>query len=70
MNQIINKLKAVNFTTDLIDTSIHKNLKIVPILSWYFDPKTKVQIKVLEFINLKGETFEILSSYISLKHNN
>ncbi|KAL4098108.1 hypothetical protein QTP88_022777 [Uroleucon formosanum] len=64
MNQIIDELKAVNFATIIIDTSNHKNLKIVPILIRYFDPKTGVQIKVLEFTNLKGETSDILSSYI------
>ncbi|KAL4131790.1 hypothetical protein QTP88_009047 [Uroleucon formosanum] len=64
INQIIDELKAVNFATIMIDTSNHKNLKIVPILIRYFDPKTGVQIKVLEFTNLKGETSDILSSYI------
>lgn len=64
MDQIIDELKAVNFATIMIDTSNHKNLKIVPILIRYFDPKTGVQIKVLEFTNLKGDTSDILSSYI------
>lgn len=64
MDQIIDELKAVNFATVMIDTSNHKNLKIVPILIRYFNPKTGVQIKVLEFTNLKGETSDILSSYI------
>lgn len=48
----------------MIDTSSHKNLKIVPILIRYFDPKTRDQIKVLKFKNLKEETLDILSSYI------
>ncbi|VVC27326.1 Ribonuclease H-like domain [Cinara cedri] len=64
MDQIIDELKAVNFATVMIGTSNHKNLKIVPIFIRYFDPKTGVQIKVLEFTNLKGETSDILSSYI------
>jgi len=64
MDQIIDELKAINFATVMIDTSNHKNLKIVHILIRYFNPKTGVQIKVLEFTNLKGETSDILSSYI------
>ncbi|VVC27179.1 Hypothetical protein CINCED_3A013232, partial [Cinara cedri] len=64
MDQIIDELKAVNFATVMIGTSNHKNLKIVPILIRYFNPKTGVQIKVLEFTNLKGETSDMLSSYI------
>ncbi|VVC35789.1 Hypothetical protein CINCED_3A001819 [Cinara cedri] len=64
MDQIIDELKAVNFATVMIDTSNHTNLKIVPILIRYFNPKTGVQIKVLEFTNLKGETSDMLSSYI------
>jgi hypothetical protein len=46
MDQIIDELKAVNLATIMIDTSNQKNLKIVPILIRYFDPKTEVQIKV------------------------
>jgi len=64
MDRIIDELKAVNFVTVMIDTSNHKNLKIVPTLIRYFDPKTGAQIKVLEFTNLKRESSDILSSYI------
>jgi len=63
MDQIIDKLKAVNFATVLVDNSNYKNLKIVAILIRYFDPKTGVQIKALKFINLKGKTLVIFSSY-------
>jgi len=59
MDQILDKLKAVNFVTVMIDTSNHKNLRTVPILIRYFDSKTRVQIKVLEFTNLKGKTSDI-----------
>jgi len=61
---VIDEIKAVNFATIMIDISNHKNLKIVPVVIRYFDTKTGVHIKVLEFTNLKGETSDILSSYI------
>jgi len=48
----------------MVDTSNHKNLKLVPILIRYFNPQEGVKIKVLEFMNLKGETSNILSDYI------
>jgi len=64
MNQIIHRLKTVNFAILIIDTLNHKNLKIVLIIIRYFDLKTRIQIKVLEFINLKGNSLDILSSYI------
>jgi len=37
IDQIIDELKAVNFATIMIDTSNHKNLKLVPILIRYFE---------------------------------
>jgi len=64
MQQICNELKSTKFATIMIDTSNHKNLKIVPILIRYFNLKTGVQIKVLEITNLKGETADILTNYI------
>jgi hypothetical protein len=48
----------------MIDTSNHKHLKLVPILIQYFDTNVGVQIKVLEFTNLKRETSNILSFFI------
>lgn len=38
--------------------------KIVPILIRYFKPNSGIQIKVFEVTNLKGETANILSTYI------
>ncbi|VVC39435.1 Hypothetical protein CINCED_3A009050 [Cinara cedri] len=63
MDQIIDQLKAVNFATFTIDTSNHKNFKIVLILIRHFDPKLGVHIKVLEFTNLKGETSDKFPFY-------
>ncbi|XP_025410915.1 uncharacterized protein LOC112683919 [Sipha flava] len=64
IQQMLDELKSVKFLTIMVDTSNHKNLKLVPILIRYFNPQEGVKIKVLEFMNLKGETSNILSDYI------
>ncbi|XP_060835436.1 uncharacterized protein LOC132929545 [Rhopalosiphum padi] len=64
MQQIYKEIENINFATIMIDTSNHKNLKIVPILIRYFKPNSGIQIKVFEVTNLKGETANILSTYI------
>ncbi|XP_026819093.1 uncharacterized protein LOC113557737 [Rhopalosiphum maidis] len=64
MQQICKEIENINFATIMIDTSNHKNLKIVPILIRYFKPNSGIQIKVFEVTNLKGETANILATYI------
>jgi hypothetical protein len=61
MEQVLEELKNTKFATLMVDTSNHKNLKLVPILIRYFNPQEGVQIKVLEFTNLQGETADILT---------
>jgi hypothetical protein len=63
MQQICYELKSAKFATIMIDTLNHKNLKVVPILIRYFNPKTGMQIKMLKMTNLKGETVDILTNY-------
>ncbi|CAI6349856.1 unnamed protein product [Macrosiphum euphorbiae] len=48
----------------MIDTSNHMNLKIVPILKRYFKINSGIHINIFEVTNLKGETANILSTYI------
>lgn len=48
----------------MVDTSNRTNLKLVPILIRYFNPLEDVKIKVLEFMNLKGERSITLTDYI------
>jgi len=64
MQQICKELENMHFAIIMIDTSNHKNLKIVPILIRYLNPNLGVQIKVFEVTNLKGEIVDILSNYI------
>lgn len=64
MEQVLEELKNNKFATLMVDTSNHKNLKLVPILIRYFNPQEGVQIKVLGFTNLQGKTADILTKYI------
>lgn len=48
----------------MIDTSNHKNLKIIPNLIRYFNSNFGTQIKNFEVKNLKGETTNILLNYV------
>jgi hypothetical protein len=48
----------------MVDTSNHKNLKLVPVLIQYFTPEKRVQTKVTEFNNLKAEMADVLMTYI------
>jgi hypothetical protein len=43
----------------VVDTSDHKS-----VLVRYFFPRKSVQTKVIEFHNLKGETADVLTTYI------
>jgi hypothetical protein len=47
----------------MADTSNHNNLKLVPVLLQYFTPEKRVQIKEIEFHNLKDETADVLTTY-------
>jgi hypothetical protein len=47
----------------MVDTSNYKSLKLVPVLFRYFIPRKGVQITVMEFHNLKGETADVLTTY-------
>jgi hypothetical protein len=48
----------------MVDTSNHKSLELVPVLVQYFIPRKGVQTKVIEFHNLKGETADVLTTYM------
>lgn len=61
---IKNQLNAANFVTVMIDSSNHKDLKIVPLLVRYFLPETGVKTVIIEFTDLPGETALQLTNYI------
>jgi hypothetical protein len=62
MQQILEQQESVKYLTVTVDTSNHKNLKLVPFQ--YFTPEKRVQTKVTEFLNLKGEMADVLMTYI------
>jgi hypothetical protein len=64
MQQILEEMESVKYLTVMVDTSNHKNLKLVPVIVRYFTPEKRVQTKVIEFHNLKGETTHVLMTYI------
>jgi hypothetical protein len=64
MQQILEELETVKYTSVMVDTSNHKSLKLVPVLVQYFIPRKGVQTKVIEFHNLKGETADVLTTHI------
>jgi hypothetical protein len=64
MQQNLEELESVKYLTVMVDTPNHKNLKLVPVLVQYFAPEKRVQTKVIEFHNLKGEVADVLTIYI------
>jgi len=65
MQQIYDELKSEKFAIIMIDaTWNHKHLKVLLILIRYFNPKTRIQIHILEITNLKDGTTDILTNYI------
>lgn len=46
------------------DASNHGNIKMIPIVVRYFIPTIGIQVKLLEFSTVKGESSEIISSLI------
>jgi hypothetical protein len=63
MQQIFEELGSMKYLTVMLDTSKHRNMKLVPVLIRYFTPEKRVQTKVSEFHNLKGETAHVLTTH-------
>lgn len=57
-------LSNANFVSILIDSSNHKDLKMIPLLVRYFSPDSGLQTIILEFTDLPGETAEELTNYV------
>ncbi|CAI6377793.1 unnamed protein product [Macrosiphum euphorbiae] len=57
-------LSNANFVSILIDSSNHKDLKMIPILVRYFSPDSGLKTIILEFTDLPGETAEELTNYV------
>lgn len=64
MSELGKDLEKVNYITMYTDSSNHNSTKLFPLLIRYFDFKTGVQVKVLDFQEKFGENSDIVSSYI------
>jgi len=59
------ELSKCNFISVLTDSSNHHSQKMVAVMIRYFIPNEGVKTKILEFDELSGETFLLLTDYIS-----
>jgi hypothetical protein len=65
MQQILEELGTIKYISVIVDTSNYKGSKLVPVLvRYFFFPRKGFQTKVVEFHNLKGETVDMLTTYI------
>jgi hypothetical protein len=70
VEQILDELETLKYISVMVDISIHKRLKLLPVLFRYFIPDNGNQIKVIEFHKLKGELANVLTMYImTVLHN-
>jgi hypothetical protein len=59
MQQMLEELKSVKYLTVMVDTSNHCNLKLVRVAVRHFTREKRVQTKVIEFCNLRGQTADV-----------
>ncbi|GBN24906.1 hypothetical protein AVEN_8103-1 [Araneus ventricosus] len=57
-------LTKLNYVSVSMDASNRKDIKLVPIVVHYFNPNSGVQIKLLDFKSVAGETSEILTHHL------
>jgi len=64
LREVLNDLREAKYVSVMVDSSNHSNLKLVPVLVRYIAPTRGIQVKVIEFQNLTGDTSEILVNHI------
>lgn len=66
------QLLKANFISVSMDASNRKDIKLVPIVVRYFNTNSGIQVKLLDFKSVPGETSEILTNhlYSTLLENN
>ncbi|GBM17955.1 hypothetical protein AVEN_111101-1 [Araneus ventricosus] len=57
-------LTKSNYVSVSMDVSNRKDIKLVPIVVCYFNPNSGVQVKLLDFKCVAGETSEILTNHL------
>jgi hypothetical protein len=60
MHHICEDLRHAKYLSVMVDTSNHKSLKLVPVLVRYFVPEKGIQVQIIDFQNLTGETADHL----------
>ena len=63
-DELHQELDRINFVTMTTNASNMKEVKLVPIVVRYFLPKSGINVKLLEFKSVTGETAETLSKYL------
>lgn len=63
VQQVCKELEEAKYIFLMVDTSNHKNVKLVPILVRYFIPNKGIQVKVIEFQNISYKTAESLFQF-------
>lgn len=63
-SRLNNALQKINYFSIMVDSSNHREIKVVPLLVRYFDSEKGIQVKLLELTDLPGESSEILNEYI------
>lgn len=64
LEELKNDLINANFVALSMDASNRKEVKLVPIVVRYFKQESGVQVKLLEFKSVPGETADILTSHL------
>lgn len=64
LEKLTSSLMRTNFVAVYTDASNHKDKKMFPIVVRFFDELEGVQVKLLEFSTLPGETSELISDYL------
>ncbi|GBM16180.1 hypothetical protein AVEN_126446-1 [Araneus ventricosus] len=57
-------LTKSNYVSVSMDASNRKDIKLLPIVVRYFNPNSGVQVKLLDFKSVVGETSEILTNHL------
>lgn len=63
-SRLNNALQKNNYFSVMVDSSNHREIKVIPLLVRYFDSDKGIQVKLLELKDLPGESSEILNEYI------
>ena len=71
-SELQNELANISYISAFSDASNHKEIKLFPTLIRYFNSQRRVQVKILDFVSLPGETSEIVSNSLleTLNKNN